>query len=109
MAFRFAFTAKRPTWWTCQKFNYLYDGLYRIAKYWPALGIDGFKIWRFRMEKLPYLEDDLPPESGAYVEPSTIKTPSGNETSIGQQSTVNRVVRSTKVGNWVKKLHDFTC
>ena len=47
-------------------FNYLYDGLYRIAKYWPAFGINGFKIWRFRMEKLPYLKDDLPPGSGAY-------------------------------------------
>jgi SAD/SRA domain/Resolvase, N terminal domain len=34
-------------------YRYRYDGLYRVARYWEERGRDGFKIWRFRIEKLP--------------------------------------------------------
>lgn len=84
---------------------YRYDGLYRVASYWQEVGRDGFKIWRFRIEKLlPDLALDQIP-----VEPAVKIAPTGNEIPNRQQSTVTRIVRSTAVGEWVKRLHDFTC
>ena len=31
--------------------GYRYDGLFRIASYWPALGESGFIVWYFRLVK----------------------------------------------------------
>jgi putative restriction endonuclease len=89
--------------------RYRYDGLYRVARYWEERGRDGFKIWRFRIEKLPSsdldpLPQDIPSETLANGE-----APSGNETPLKRQFTVARTVRSTAVGDWVKRLHNFTC
>ena len=92
-----------------ESFRYRYVGLYRIARYWRDDGQHGFKIWRFRMEKWPDAADELALEGPSDVEPSTIKTPAGNGTPIRQQSTINRIVRSTAIGNRIKQLHDFTC
>ena len=43
-------------------FRYRYDGLYRVASYWQESGRDGFKIWRFRIEKALVSDDAAPPE-----------------------------------------------
>jgi putative restriction endonuclease len=90
-------------------YRYRYDGLYRVARYWEERGRDGFKIWRFRFERLPSSEfealpDDLPRDNFSNVE-----MPSGKEIPLKRQFTVTRTVRSTAVGEWVKRLHDFTC
>ena len=61
------------------------------------------------MEKWPDVADELALEGSSDVEASTTKTPTGNGTPIRQQSTINRIVRSTVVGNRIKQLHDFTC
>ena len=90
-------------------FRYRYDGLYRVASYWQEPGRDGYKIWRFRIEKAPIPEDEPPAEDTAHVEPRSIETPDGNETPNRRRSTITRIVRSTTVGNWVKQLYDFTC
>ena len=36
--------------------GYRYDGLYRVTDCWPDTGLDGFRIWRFRL--VPF---DAPP------------------------------------------------
>src|SRR3984893_9274759 len=83
--------------------RYRYDGLYRVASYWQETGQDGFKIWRFRIEKLvPDFALDLTP-----AEPPSSVAPTGNEIPNRRQSTVTRIVRSTAVGEWVKRLQDF--
>ena len=33
--------------------GYRYDGLYRVTDCWSEKGRDGFKIWRFRLVKIP--------------------------------------------------------
>ena len=33
--------------------GYRYDGLYRVAAYWPERGTSGYDIWRFRLCKRP--------------------------------------------------------
>jgi putative restriction endonuclease len=87
-------------------FRYRYDGLYRVARYWQETGQDGFKIWRFRIEKAA-ITDEL--ADGTRVETTNKVAPAGNEIPSRQQRTVIRIVRDTKVGEWVKRLHDFTC
>lgn len=32
--------------------GYRYDGLYRVADYWPKAGLDGFRVWCFRLERM---------------------------------------------------------
>ena len=50
------------------------------------------------------MPDDLPSDDFSNVE-----MPSGKEIPLKRQFTVTRTVRSTAVGEWVKRLHDFTC
>lgn len=33
--------------------GYRYDGLYRVTDYWDDVGVDGYRIWRFRLEAAP--------------------------------------------------------
>ncbi|WP_083753685.1 YDG/SRA domain-containing protein [Actinosynnema sp. ALI-1.44] len=37
--------------------GYRYDGLYRVTEHWQEVGKDGFKVWRFRLNKLNPLPD----------------------------------------------------
>ena len=83
-------------------FRYRYDGLYRVASYWQETGRDGFKIWRFRIEKAAST-NDLADETTSTV------APAGNEIPSRRELTLTRIVRGTKVGEWVKRLHHFTC
>ena len=90
-------------------YRYRYDGLYRVARYWEEVGRDGFKIWRFRIEKLPTSDFEQLPEGIPDENSANVDTPSGNETPPKRQFMVTRTVRSTAVGEWVKRLHNFTC
>jgi putative restriction endonuclease len=90
-------------------FRYRYDGLYRIASYWQETGRDGFKIWRFRIEKIEQSDDSAPPKDIAQRGPENGEAPSGNQIPIRRLLATTRVVRSTAVGEWVKRLHDFAC
>ncbi len=33
--------------------NYRYDGLYKVEKAWHAQGLEGFKVWKFALKRLP--------------------------------------------------------
>ena len=33
--------------------NYRYDGLYRVEKAWLAAGLEGYKVWKFALKRLP--------------------------------------------------------
>ena len=75
--------------------GYRYDGLYRVEDYWPDIGIDGFRVWRFRLVKLP--------AQGVVAEPS------GSYEVRRQTATVSRVVRDTAVTREAKALYGFRC
>jgi putative restriction endonuclease len=89
-------------------FLYRYDGLYRVASYWQEPGRDGFKIWRFRLER-ELISGDLAPLGDLAGESGEIMAPDGKDTPARRRSTITRIARSTAVGDWVKRLHDFTC
>jgi putative restriction endonuclease len=90
-------------------FRYRYDGLYRVASYWQETGRDGFKIWRFRIEKALVSDDGALPEDLAQSASANKETPIGNQIPDRRRFTTTRMLRSTAVGEWVKRLHDFTC
>jgi putative restriction endonuclease len=90
-------------------FRYRYDGLYRVARYWQESGRDGFKIWRFRIEKFLALDHATSPEDMPEGESENKEAPDGNQIPNRRRSTITRLVRSTTVGECVKRLHDFTC
>ncbi|OHX05209.1 YDG/SRA domain-containing protein [Micromonospora sp. WMMB235] len=75
-----------------------YDGLFRVVDHWTATGIDGFKIWRYR---LVALESADPP-------PDPIQSDPGKPVSR-VETTIQRLVRSTAKAVGVKRLHDYTC
>jgi putative restriction endonuclease len=74
--------------------GYRYDGLYQISDYWHEVGRDGFKIWRFRLVK-----------AGAS---DTTDMQLGGQTQR-VETTVQRIVRNTKIALTVKELHDHIC
>jgi len=76
--------------------GYIYDGLYRVERYWPAKGKSGFVIYRYRLVRDDLaIPDDLPDPP---IGPGQHKS-----------YTVTRVVRDTQIGKEVKALHKYTC
>lgn len=85
-----------PSW------GYRYDGLFRVDEYWQETGVDGFKIWRFR---LIALQDEIDAaETAEGDDDQSAAEPPGRV-----QTTIQRIIRSTKIAEKVKHLHDYTC
>ena len=82
-------------------FRYRYDGLYRVADCWSERGRDGFKICRFRLEKI--LSETTP------IEPPSESMPDGSSTPGRSEARITRIIRSTELSDAVKILHDYTC
>ena len=88
--------------------GYRYDGLYRIDSYWKEKGQDGFVIYRYRLNRLgsqPLLRATT---DEALLRESSPQ-PQGNRTPGRVQVTTTRIIRSTAIGNEVKRLYDSTC
>ena len=80
--------------------GYRYEGLFRVDDYWREIGHDGFQIWRFRLVALGNVGPDSAEEA----------SPSGTPSRPGRvETTVQRIVRNTKVAERVKMLHNYTC
>ena len=45
--------------WAPPASGYRYDGLFRVTDYWDETGLDGYRIWRFRLVATP--GESLPP------------------------------------------------
>ena len=80
--------------------GYRYDGLYLVDDYWQDIGKSGYRVWRYRLLKLP----GLPTRSDAVSEDSA-------EYAAGQRRevTVLRLVRDTAQGRRIKALYDHSC
>lgn len=83
--------------------GYRYDGLYRVDSHWHEVGKSGFKIWRYRLEKLDTVQP-VPARPG-----TATALVGGNPTPVRRSSTVQRVVRDTKQAKEVKKYYDHCC
>jgi putative restriction endonuclease len=79
--------------------GYRYDGLYMVDDYWQESGRSGFRVWRYRLIKLPSIPtrvDMVSEGPGAY---STQR----------RETTVQRLVRDTAQARQIKALYDYQC
>ena len=85
--------------------GYRYDGLYRVESHWIELGKSGFNVYRFKLVKQ---NSSLPPISvkAAQID---IEQKHGSSNPKRVVSTVQRVIRDSKLGRQLKKLYDYKC
>jgi predicted restriction endonuclease len=91
--------------------GYRYDGLFRVEDAAMLPGQGGFQICRFQMVKLSRAVD-VTFGVGDYLLPAELQhpvAPEGNTEPGRKPVTAQRIVRSTKVVEYVKKIHDHTC
>jgi putative restriction endonuclease len=80
--------------------GYRYDGLYLVDDYWHETGRSGFRIWRFRLIKMP---DQRRGEQSDAANPDTASAAPRHET------IVLRIIRDTKQARRIKELYDYRC
>ena len=85
--------------------GYRYDGLYRVESHWIELGKSGFNVYRFKLVKQ---NSSLPPISGKAIQ-IEIEQKHGSNNPKRVSSTVQRVIRDSKLGRQLKKLYDYKC
>ncbi|MEW1913637.1 YDG/SRA domain-containing protein [Kitasatospora sp. NPDC085895] len=86
--------------------GYRYDGLFRVEDYWSEIGRSGYLVWRYRLTQLPETRHNEPPRPQL---PTIPRQPQGHEAPARATTTTQRVVRSTAVADYVKRIHDYTC
>lgn len=109
------------------KSGYRYDGLYKVTRHWAEKGRDGYRIWRFHLvrltpdEALPWTPPGQIPASGPVgdyrLDMSTTEVsyepgpnaPAGNPTPDRATGVVQRIVRSSRVSQFVKELYQHRC
>ena len=90
---------KHPSNYSPSK-GFQYAGLYRVVDYWCENGLSGYKIWRYRLIAVDFLTGNKhvvnvePPEYG-----ETKRT----------ETTVQRIVRDSKIAKKVKSIHNYSC
>lgn len=77
--------------------GFRYDGLFRVVDHWPQTGVDGYRIYRFRLVALESTDPPPPPAPGSTSSASRA------------EAVIQRIVRSTQVAKLVKHLHDYRC
>ena len=83
--------------------GYSYEGLYSVDDYWHETGRSGFRVWRYRLTKLPDPLDEGKDEqsgTGSFQAPSVAPR---------RETTVLRIVRDTKQARRIKELYDYRC
>ena len=72
--------------------GYRYDGLYELEAYWPIIGNQGFRVWRYKLVKIG---DYLPPRESQKPQRRIITT--------------NSPVRNPSIPEALKEMHNYTC
>ena len=75
--------------------GFRYDGLYYLDDFWPDTGVDGFRIWRYRLVKDVF--DKLPPITATEKKPTRSPIVS------------NRINRDYRIPNELKTKYNYTC
>ena len=75
--------------------GYRYDGLYYLEDYYPDIGEDGYRIWRYKLVK--EINTSLPPSRNP-------DTPAPRS-----ERTTSHIQRNTNIPKILKKDYDFKC
>lgn len=84
--------------------GYRYDGLYRVESWWREPGRSGYAVCRYR---LVTAERELAALATAFSAPKT--PPAGVPAPQRSAMTVQRIIRSGTIAEFVKDLHDHVC
>ncbi len=72
--------------------GYVYSGLYLVLKYWSQKGISGYRIWRYKLQKIPsnitYYKKDSPNR---------------------KEVVVNKIIRDSSLARKIKEIYNFKC
>jgi predicted restriction endonuclease len=85
--------------------GYRYDGLFRVVDAWQQNGVSGHQVCRYKLVKVTA-------EPAEYYVGATSHdraAPDGTVTPERQTVSVQRIIRSTAVSQYVKRLHNDTC
>src|SRR5713226_6062795 len=80
--------------------GYRYDGLYAVDDYWRERGRSGFRIWRFRLVKLPIVST---------AEPHGTKEQKSDLATVHLGATILRLVHETGQTRQLKALYHYRC
>ncbi len=80
--------------------GYSYDGLYAVEEFWHEAGRSGFRIWRFRLVKIP-VKSRL--GQTIFEEPAEYSVPNRREVLVSQ------IVRDTAQARAIKALYVHRC
>ena len=85
---------------------YVYEGLFQVTDYWSKEGSDNFRVWQFQLEAIPggysfKREDPLQWDE--------TDVPQGESSPVRKQAITQRLVRSTRVVEFVKDLYGDEC
>jgi len=81
--------------------GYRYDGLCRVAEHWSQVGKSGFRIWKFKLERL------TDQEAAPYTPQANL--PIGNQVPMSAKGVATRTARDTQVSRAIKDLYNRTC
>jgi putative restriction endonuclease len=81
-------------------YGYSYDGLFAVEAFWHEVGKSGFKIWRFRLVKIP---EEMTPGQIIAEEPTEYSAPNRREVRE------SRIIRDTAQARAIKALYNHRC
>jgi len=87
--------------------GYRYDGLYQVEDYWHEIGLDGFRVYRFRLVAIQGESTTFDQEGPRAAEPRNQDIPQGPSERV--ETTTLRIVRDTRLSRMVKEAHDYRC
>jgi putative restriction endonuclease len=80
--------------------GYSYDGLYTVESFWHDIGRSGFRIWRFRLVKIP---DKI------IVGQTVAEEPAGYSAPHRRDVRISRIIRDTAQTRQIKALYEHRC
>ena len=86
--------------------GFRYDGLYTVTEHWSQPSLDGPLIWRYVLEAADAADWTTTPPT---TTKSTVAPPAGTPKPGHAIGVVQRVVRNSKVTQWVKEINDHRC
>jgi putative restriction endonuclease len=74
-----------------------------VDDYWHETGRSGFRVWRYRLMKLPEQQDE------EHEEKPDIEDSEAPLEASRRETTVLRIVRDTRQARRIKELYDYRC
>lgn len=83
--------------------GYQYGGLYRVTEHFYEIGSEKFGLCRFRLEKLPAINNEVSSKDEIFV----VNESDGVTSRI--PVLILRIVRDTKLSKRIKEMYNYTC